>query len=283
MLKLNQTQEKLAKQKLIGHSVLKGPAKSGKTAVAIGRMIYLLEHACKAGQKVLFITSSKAQKQWVESCFMQLNGTRNISLFDEEQKCEAVIKVMDELIEEAADKAHVHLNLEVIEDVSETVLLGCIQNVKKLYPKVRWLKKEQLEFIQRELKWINSCGILTLEAYQEINRKGALIKLPKKGSGRKALWTLKEQVSEVLKVQGKMLKSQVQLDTLRYVKEDALRTCYEHVIIDDAHTLTKVQLEFIQYLKAQSQGEVLFVVDKNESCRFNPTRILYGHAAGKST
>ena len=63
MLKLSKTQEKLACQKKIGPSVIKGAEQSGKTAVAISRMIYLLENDCQAHDRVLFVCTNEVKRQ----------------------------------------------------------------------------------------------------------------------------------------------------------------------------------------------------------------------------
>jgi len=265
MLKLSKMQEKLACQKKIGPSVIKGAAQSGKTAIAVSRMLYLLEHDCKAYDKVLFVCTNEAKRQEVTSQLGKYYAMQNMSLFDKEPKGEAVIFAVDSLIEMAADKAHIHLNLDIIESLPQELLHEVVNQVRKIYPRVKWLREDYLEFIQNELQWMNACGFITLEDYQEATRKGALIKLPKKGSGRKALWQIKTLVSKRLKEEGLMNLGEMQLDTLQYLKEDSLRVCYKHIIVDDAEQLTKVQLEFIRYLKAQGPGEILFMMSKNES------------------
>lgn len=265
MFKLSKTQEKLAYQKKIGPSVIKGGAKSGKTAVAVSRMIYLLEHDCQANNKVLFVCTNEAKKQEITNYLNKYYAMQNMSLFDEEPKGEAVVLSVDTLIEAAADKAHVHLGLDLIERVPQALLQEVVSEVRKMYPRVKCLRSDCLEFIQNELLWINAWGFVTLEAYQKAARKGALIKLPKKGSGRKALWHIKTLVAKRLKEEGLMNRGEMQLDTLQYLKADTLRVCYKHIIVDDAEVLTKVQLEFIRYLKAEGAGEVLFVMNKNES------------------
>ena len=66
MLKLSRTQEKIVRQKNVGTFVIKGEKYSGKTSIAILRMLYLLEHACKAGERILYICMNEASKQALE-------------------------------------------------------------------------------------------------------------------------------------------------------------------------------------------------------------------------
>ncbi len=264
MIKLSKMQEKIVQQKNMGTFTITGEVHSGKTSVAILRMLYLLEHGCKTGEKVLYLCFNKKAKEDVVQQFYEQYSLQNISLFDEESKGEVLIKDIDALLEEAANKAHVHLNLELCDEMPETIIKALLPQVRKAYPKVKWLKEDFISFIQHELSWINTCGYITFEDYAVSARKGATIKLPKKGSGRKAIWLLKEMARDALKKQGFMTKDQVQVDTLWYLKEDALRERYKHIIIDDAHQLTKVQLECIKALKCEDIGEVLFLMDKKE-------------------
>ena len=264
MLKLSRTQEKIVRQKNVGTFVIKGEKYSGKTSIAIIRMLYLLEHACKAGERILYICMDEASKQKVNQQFSQYYGLQNISLFDEESKGEVIIKSIDYLLQEAANKAHVHLNLEICNEVTEDLLVDLLPQVRKAYPKVKWLREEYLSFMAYEIRWIYACGYTSFEQYAGANRKRATMKLPKKGSGRRAIWFLKELVSSNLKKQGFMMKDQMQMDTLSYLQEDTLREQYRHIIIDDAHKLTKVQLECIKALKSKDHGEILFLMDKSE-------------------
>ncbi|MBP3888955.1 MAG: AAA family ATPase [Cellulosilyticum sp.] len=265
MLKLSKTQEKIVRQKNMGTFVITGEVHSGKTSVATLRMLHLLEHGCKTGERVLYVCANEKASKQVSNLFNEYYGLQNISLFDEQSKGEAIIKDVDALIEEAANKAHVHLNLELCDEIPAEMIETLLPQVRKAYPKVKWLKSESIKFIQHELSWMNTCGYTTFESYAVSARKGATMKLPKKGSGRKAMWLFKELATGNLKNQGFMTKDQVQVDTLCYLQEDALRERYKHIIIDDAHQLTKVQLECIKALKSEDQGEVLFLMDKKET------------------
>ena len=265
MLKLSKAQEKLVKQKNIGTSVIKGEAKSGKTTLAIGRMLYLLEHACKAREKILFVTISKEKSQEVIDAFNRFYALQNMSLFDEEMQGEVVIKDIDEWIQEMADRTPSALNLKVITEIPEAILQEVVKQAKKIYPRVKWLKKDYFYFIAHEINWIHSLGYFTFETYQMADRKGAQLKLSKQGSGRKAMWFMKDLVSYILKEEGQVLKSEVQLECLQSLKTERQRTCYQHMIIDDAGDYTKVQLELIRHLKTGDLGEVLFIMEKKES------------------
>ena len=179
MLKLSKMQEKIIQQKNVGVSVITGEMHSGKTSVATLRMLYLLEHACKAGERILYVCTDERAKEKVSDEFNKQYGLKNISLFDAELKGEAIIKAVDTLIEEAADKADVHLNLEICDEVPEALIVDLLPRVRKVYPKVKWLKEASTHLIQHEIRWINTCGYESFESYAQAMRKGAEIKLDK--------------------------------------------------------------------------------------------------------
>ena len=149
---MNKTREKFVRQKAIGTYVLTGSLHSGKTSIAIARMIYLLEHACRRGEQVLYICLNEAEKEYVNDQFHKWYHYSNVSLFEEENQGHAVIKTIDNLIEEAADKRDVHLNLAICEEMPKELIIELLPKVRKQYPKVKWLNANSIEFIQQELK-----------------------------------------------------------------------------------------------------------------------------------
>ena len=261
MQRLNKTQEKIAYQKQVGVSLIKGAQGSGKSRIAMARMIYLLEHVCKKGEHVLFVSPDKETvsraKAYLEAYHMQ----QNVSLFDEEIKGMAIVKSTEELIMEGANKAFVCYAKKIVSVYPEALVAEVIKEVRKQYPRVRWLKSEQVSFICSELDWMNANNVINFEMYQNIQRKGAAIKLPKKGNGRKALWQIKEQVEKRMKEQGLITKLAAAKETLVYLKEDCLKPCYDHMVIDDAEKLTKVELEMLRALWGEKDGEALFLLD----------------------
>lgn len=265
MFKLSKSQKKIV-QRRAGTFVMIGEIHSGKTSIATLRMIHLLEHACPRGEEVLYVCKDQNERKKVIGQYHDACCYQNVSLFDDNYKGEALITDIDTLMEEAAQKAQIHLGLSVCEEVPSELIEALLPKERKLYPKVKWLKPEYVSFIQDEIKWIDSCGYTKFEAYVAADRKGAKIKLTKRGNGRKAIWHLREEVSRMLKEQGYMTKHQLQVETLQYLKEDVLRKQYKHLIMDDAHGMTKVQLENILLLKDDSEGEVFFVMNPIQKC-----------------
>ena len=259
MHKLNKLQEKLAYQKQIGVSVIKGVKGSGKTSLALARMIYLLEHVCKKGQQVLFVSPNEETIERGRAYLKAYYEKQNLSLFDEERKNMVVLRSTKELMMEGAKKAFICYGRRIVSSYPENMLESAIDEVHKLYPRVRWLKKERSDFVLEELKWLYANHVRSYEDYVQMARKGATIKLPKHGNGRAALWHIKEKIEESMKREGIITPLHADSETLVYLKEDCLKPCYQHMIIDDAEQLTKVQLQMLHAL--WGQGEALFLFE----------------------
>lgn len=259
MGRLSKTQEKLAHQKDVGISVIKGGEKSGKTAVGMARMLYLLEHACPRGEQVLFVAPNKLEAEAVRSYLQEAYNHQNLSLFDEARGV-ANVYAMEELTMQAAKKVFVGYGLKQVELPKQEIILEAMHQLKKQYPKSKWLRAAQVQFVCDELQWMEAYGIDSLEAYLIASRKHRPNRLPKKGSGRQVLWALKQCVDQLMQQNGYMTSGKKALETLKYLREDQLKHCYTHMIIDDAEKLTKVELEILGCLRCDKAGELLFLM-----------------------
>lgn len=259
MGRLSKTQEKLVHQKEVGISVIKGGEKSGKTAVGMARLLYLLEHACPKGEQVLFVASNMTEAKAVRSFLQDEYNHQNLSLFDE-AKGVANVYAMEELMMQAAKKAFVGYGLKQVAVPKQEILLEAMHQLKKQYPKSKWLRASQVHFVCDELRWMEAYGIDSLEAYLAASRKHRPNRLPKKGSGRVVLWSLKQCVDQLMQQNGYMTSGKKTLETLKYLRADQLKHCYTHIIIDDAEKLTKVELEMLGCLRCAQAGELLFLM-----------------------
>ena len=260
MQKLNKLQEKLAYQKQIGVSVIKGAKGSGKTSLALARVIYLLEHVCKKGETVLFVSSDEATVARGRAFLDAYYEMQNISLFDEEKHNMIIMRSTRQLMKEGAKKALVCYGREIVNEYPMAILETVIEEAHKKYPRVRWLTKENSALIISELQWLYANHVSDHATYMQMARKGASIKLPKRGSGRNALWLIKEKMEEQMKSMGLITSLQANAETLNYLKEDCLKPSYQHIVVDDAEKLTKVELEMLYAL--WGKGEALFLYEE---------------------
>lgn len=268
-MKLTKRQEKLAQSRLIGPSVIKGELGSGKTSIGVTRMMYLLEKHQIEPQHILFVTQDKLQTKVIKQVYEAEKALQNMSLFDsKEQQEDVLIKDISSIIEDyyLGLKKAKQLRLKTIDELSEEVLISGIKEVKAAYPRVKFLSLEYIDFLKQEIKWIRACGYNTLEAYQKADRKGATIRLPKAGKGRLAIWSLMESIERQLQGKHQIEKDKTYLLALESLKAGYTQMQYNHIIVDEAQDLTKVQLDFIKCLKVkEEESSILFLMDTQPS------------------
>lgn len=258
MLKLTKTQQKFVTQKNIGQAVIRGDKATGKTAMGIGRMLYLANHKCKDNEHIAFIAADEASSRAARNLFESEYNMQTISLFESDGTKVEIVS-MDTLMMNLYERLYGVYKGEIVEEIPNEILKEAIRTVKKQYPRAKFLNEEGMAFIREELNWMSSCGYMSLAAYGVADRKGCTIKLPKNGRGRCALWAVKEAVSALLHMENKALKLDLQAQVLK--KAADLKEGYTHIIVDDAEAFTKVQLQVIKAL--YKNGDLLFLMDKN--------------------
>ncbi|WP_054742679.1 LexA family protein [Cellulosilyticum ruminicola] len=256
MLKLTKSQQKFVAQRHTRQAVIRGEKHTGKTTMGIGRMIYLVNHKCE--DEMLFVAANSTECKSAAELFEAEYNRQTMSLFESEG-CKTEILSIDSLMMQLYELLFGTYKGEVLEEIDVDVLQTAIIEVKKQYPRAKFLNEAGMAFICDELNWINSCGYTRLEDYGVAARKGCAVKLPKNGRGRCALWAIKENVDKQLVAKNQILKLALQAKVLE--ASENLKKSYKHLIIDDSHMLTKVQLQVLKAI--HYGGELLFLMDKN--------------------
>ena len=260
MLKLTKSQQKFMTNKNLLRAVIKGEQGTGKTPMAICRMLYLARHKCQYFDKILFVSPSDEQTRTVKLKFNEEYSKETISLFEMAEN-PVHITSMDCLIEKIYK---VFSSDIVIEEVPQAILLEAITSARKAYPRVKFLNKIDETFIKEEIGWINSCGYTQFEDYAIVSRKECSIRLPKNGKGRQALWYIKENIDQALRLENKILKHVMQMNVLQKLKSNpTVVEKYTHIIVSDAQLLTKVQLQLLKVIHGGK--DLLFFMDKKTS------------------
>lgn len=272
MKKLTYAQKKIACAPGVRQSMIKGERQTGKTTIGIARMLYLLE---STGEKLLFVTPQKESYEVARQRLETVKNRENMNLFESESYLsQGEIYELSDFLSQLAKDYLKEQHYFYIEEIPEALLEVSINKVKKIYPRLKCLKEKHL--LQEEIKWIAVKGYIAPEDYLEADRVGCQMKLPKRGKSREAIWLLKNYVEEALENQGQMTIYQRDLKLLQMLKDKKVGT-YAHLIIDDAHLLTQVQIELLGLLRKDRAGEVLFLVDSKPE----PSRML-GLTRGKS-
>ena len=271
MQKLTHAQKKIAHLGMTGQSMVKGDIGTGKTTIGIARMLYLLE---ATGEKLLMVLAEKEASERAKSELMAVKNKENMSLFQKDSRfSQGKVYLLENLLTELANTYLTQQACDYLEEVPETLLEEGILEVKKTYPRVKSLKEKEL--LQEEIKWIYAKGYTTEEGYLEAERVGCTMKWPKRGKTRKAMWQLKVYVENQLQAKQQMLIDDRDLRLLEQLKQGNRQECYKHLIVDDVHLLTQVQLELLGLLR--KEGEVLFLTHLQKV----PSRLL-GLSRGQS-
>lgn len=256
MLKLTKSQQKFVTQRHTRQAVIRGEVHTGKTTMGIGRMLYLANHKCE--EPMLFVTATYEACESTKQIFEAEYNKQTMSLFESEKRRAEILSI-DTLMLQLYEALFGTYKGEVLETIPTAVLQTAINEVKKQYPRVKFLNEAGMAFICDELNWMNSYGFTRLEDYGMAARKGAKVKLPKNGRGRCALWAVKESVDKQLAANNKALKLALQAKVLEAAEN--IKIVYKHLIIDDSQMLTKVQLQVLKAI--YGGGELLFLMDKN--------------------
>lgn len=266
MQKLTYAQKKIAHTSIVGQSMIKGERQTGKTTVGIARMLYLLENT---GEKLLFVTPKKETYEVARQRLDAVKSVENMNLFESESYLsQGDIYELSDLLTDLAKDYFKEKQYLYIEEIPDALLEEAINEVKKTYPRVKCLKQKHL--LQEEIKWINVKGYTAVEDYLEADRVGCEMKWPKRGKSREALWLIKNHVEEALEISGQMTTYQRDLKLLQVLKLGKRQDMYSHLIIDDVHLLTQVQIELLGLLRKDKEGEVLFLI----ASKPEPSRML---------
>ena len=280
---LNREQLKLAENGAMGHALIRGIAGSGKTTVGVRRITYLLENYCYENDKILFITYNRSLSKYIEYLYKKMDTGKNISLFDvsEEKDKNVEVRTIDALAFKYFRKYKDLNNKEVsiAWQVPHALVQEAILKIKERYPECKFLNYQHFKFLKDEIAWIKGCGYTTLEAYQNAERIGRSLgsneegpsKLYKNSTNREAIYMLLKEIDGML-----FKNNQVDVLTannlaLKYMIKQGVEEKFQHIIVDEAQDLTRVQLELISQLKADHEdSSILFLMDVAQS--------IYPHA-----
>lgn len=276
-VRLNMEQQKLAESKIMGPAVIRGVAGSGKTSVGVARISYLLEHYCLENEKVLFVTYNKSLIKYIQYLYDKLEEERPLSLFAPAKPQDQLeVKNIDAIINRSFRKwkAENHKEVELVWSIPNEVFQEAVQKVQERYPKAAVVNTRNMKFLHDEMTWIKGCGINSLSEYQQVDRLGRTnnnngegpTRLYKNSINREAVYELMEEIDKLLMQQGKIEGARANWLAFNYAVTHEGEEKYKHIIIDEAQDLTRVQLEFINTLRAdREKGSILYLMDVAQS------------------
>ena len=276
-MKLNMEQRRLVELEPHGHMMVKGVAGSGKTTVAIRRISFLQNYYTpEENDTILLVTYNKTLLQYIKHHYQKLVDEETDYIEDLfAQQSEVKIVNIDSLMYQYFMKYTRRMNLSLkpaSKQLERNMMVKAIHNVQQNYPNKKVLSLKNSEFLLDEVKWINACLIEDVETYQQIDRIGRATggsglpqKLTKNSDVRKAIFELMESFNEMLKEQGFVTFTQMNVLALKEAQQID-HGKYTHVIIDESQDLTRVQLEFLKCIYQEKQySSIMFVADNTQS------------------
>lgn len=275
MIILNQEQEKIAYAKVAGHMGVKGIAGSGKTSCGIARIPFLVENYCmNAEDKVLLLTFNKTLVNYIRSLFEEYSKNKTTLFPLDYSKVE--IRTVDQLTHKYYRNACNKQNTPILKTIAEyeanDILKNLIASYMSRYPEVKQINENNLEFIKKEIAWIQNCNYLSESEYQIADRSGlgdpdsdGPQKLAKNSEVRRVLFKIQIDYLKEVKALNKITFEAFRIRALKEVTVSPQEK-YKHIIIDEAQDLSKTQLEFIKQIYLESNDStIMFLYDGAQS------------------
>jgi len=278
-MQLNMEQKKLIHSMVMGQSMIKGVAGSGKTTVAVHRISFLLNNYCFGPQdRILMVTFNKSLINYIEYIYGQIHEDEQYTLFCAgNARSQVEIINIDRLLFQyfRAYCKENRLNMSFVRPEQEQMIWQkCIYELKKRFDNVKLLDIKYLGFLKKEILWIKACNFIDLEVYQTADRLGRTgsksmegpQKLLKNSRTRQAIHELMVLYTKSLRAAGVYDFQDVALTALTYLKSHSI-SHYTHIIIDESQDLSKVQLECLMQLydSGKEYSSIMFVADTAQS------------------
>ncbi|MCJ7690451.1 MAG: LexA family transcriptional regulator, partial [Clostridiaceae bacterium] len=161
-------------------------------------------------------------------------------------------------------------------DKKTSIMESCILLIKNIYPKLRILRTEYVEFFIEEVKWIKSCNYLEIDSYLETNRTGRKCekgqgpqRINKNSTARKAIYEIMVKYNEKLKSFNLVDNEDINIYALQMAKATK-GDRYCHIICHKSNNLTKIQMDFMKALSSEKPySSTMFLVDTDKPHKSN--------------
>ena len=274
-MKLSLKQQNVIHSKPSRYSLIRGVQGSGKSTAAIYRSLYLKNHYCLYEEdKILLLASKDEDIDYIESIYNKAEEETRmeyLSLFSNKERKLYVVtleSILHKYFIEYKSK-HKLKNGIIIDNAKQyTIMNDCILEISKIYPRLRILNTDYVQFFIEEVKWIKSCNYLKMPFYLQVNRTGRKCekgqgpqRILKNSTARKAIFNLMILYNENLRLENLVDNEDANIYALR-MAESIKVDKYSHIIIDKSNNLTKVQLDFVNALfNEKAYSSMMFLVD----------------------
>lgn len=259
---LSVDQLRIINSKTTGHSLIKGVAGSGKTTVALFKLIALQQQKKLENEKVLVVTYNKTLIEYMEYLCQEYG----ISIDNKKVEIRTIDSIISSLL---SGEPYEIVKSEKRRDKMRLAM----QKVRGKYPKNSIICDKNVQFLLEEIDWIKSCRYITKEEYMNVDRLGRSsigenrARLAKQSDNRDAIF-------DVFLTYEKLLQD----ENLTDFKTNALRAWvkvknrelkpqkYSYIIVDESQDLSRVQLELIREMYEESAHSIIiFISDVAQS------------------
>lgn len=261
-IELTSEQIKVLNSKSQGNCLIKGVAGSGKTTIALQKVIRILEEIESTNEKLLLVTYNKTLIQ-----YMRYLCKKNHVNLDNTQ---LEMKTVDSLIYRYVAKDGRKF---AVKNDERRVMNQAIQQIQKKYGYDTIAQTKNVDFLLEELSWMKSCRYIEKEEYLAVDRLGRMekgnspIRLQKQGRDRQIIFELSELYDQKMKAEKKTDSYSNALQVLSCMeKKEIIWKRYSYIVIDECQDLTRVQLEIIRNMYLEKEGScILFLTDVAQS------------------
>ncbi len=274
-MRLNLEQHRMIHSKTSRFSTIRGNQDSGKTTAAIYRGLYLKNNYCLYEEdKILMLASKDVDINYIEDIYTKVEKETRLdylTLFSNSERKFHVVtleSLLHRYFLEYKNKYKLQNQQMIDKDKKSHIMRNCILDIKSIYPSLRILNANYVEFFIEEVKWMKSINYLKVDSYLICNRTGRKCekgqgpqRILKNSTARNAIFQLMLAYNEKLRLENLVDNEDVNIYALKMAKVMTFER-YCHIIVDKSNNLTKVQVDFINELfKEKSYSSMMFIVD----------------------
>jgi SOS regulatory protein LexA len=273
-MKLDAAVEKIIIGKPFGLTMVKGMQSTGKTMTAAYRALYLKSSYCLYEDERVLVASGK--KTNIDALKKYYNEAKEqytydyITLFALLKEEPVQFFTLEDLVNKyfLLYKKESNLNLTLINRaVKLQIIRECIEEVEAQYRRVKFIKENNVNFILDEITWIKTCDFKNIEEYMSADRFGrrdsnsmSPARLIKNSLSRQVLYKLMLLYNN--KLNSRELIDDVDKENLALKVINNSTDRYTHMVVDDAHELTRVQLKLLMALNnKKAYSSMMLMVD----------------------
>ena len=274
-MQLSLEQQKMIHDKPSRYNLIRGIQGTGKTTAAIYRSLYLENNYCLYEEdKILMLTCRDEDINYIENLYNKTEDETRLdylTLFSNKKRRFSVLtleNILHRYFIEYKNEHKLKINIIMDNNKKNEIMKDCIIETKNIYPRLRILHTNYIQFFLEEVKWIKSCNYLKASLYLQVNRTGRKCergqgpqRILKNSTARKAIFELMLRYNKRLKSENLVDIEDANIYALQTAKSNTMDK-YTHIIIDNSNNLTKVQLDFINVLfNEKSYSSMSFIVD----------------------